>query len=117
MWHSAAQGMGRVYLTLARIIELIEADKFYICREWKKKRLDILDRDNNECQKCKTVKHDYSKATTVHHIKHLKEFPELAFEDDNLISLCTECHNEEHPEKFRDFFKEQKKNRWNDEKW
>ncbi|MCQ2113333.1 MAG: HNH endonuclease [Bacteroidaceae bacterium] len=38
-------------------------------------------------------------ATTVHHIKHLDEFPELAFDDKNLISLCGKCHNKMHPEK------------------
>jgi len=35
----------------------------------------------------------------VHHIKHLKDFPELALVDSNLESLCFTCHNEEHPEK------------------
>ena len=104
-------------MTLKEIVELIEKDKFYLHHEWKSKRKDILDRDNNECQKCKNVYHTFRRATTVHHIKHLKEHPELAFEDDNLISLCYDCHNEEHPEKFRNFFKEQSKKRWDDEKW
>ena len=34
-----------------------------------------------------------------HHIKHADEYPELAYKDDNLISLCDACHNAEHPEK------------------
>ena len=38
-------------------------------------------------------------ATTVHHIKHYDEYPELALENDNLISLCDACHNYFHPEK------------------
>lgn len=38
-------------------------------------------------------------AKTVHHIKHLEDAPELAFEDSNLISLCYSCHNKAHPEK------------------
>ena len=101
-------------MTLQRILELIAAEKFYLCGEWKQKRKDILKRDRNECQKCKRVYHRYGRATTVHHIKHLKDFPELAFDDDNLESLCKNCHNEEHPEKFREFFKQK---RWNDEKW
>jgi len=29
----------------------------------------------------------------------LDTHPWLALEDENLISLCDECHNEEHPEK------------------
>lgn len=87
--------------------------KFYKSREWKKKRKEILKRDNNECQKCKS-KGKYHKAETVHHIKHLKEHPELALIDSNLISLCYACHNEEHPEKFK---KTLKKRFINEEKW
>ena len=33
---------------------------------------------------------------TVHHIMELKEHPELALDDENLVSLCTQCHNERH---------------------
>ena len=50
------------------------------------------------CQQCKR----YGKAvqaTTVHHIKHADEYPELAYDDKNLISLCEGCHNKQHPEK------------------
>lgn len=38
-------------------------------------------------------------AAVVHHIKHVDEFPELAYTDSNLISLCDACHNKAHPEK------------------
>lgn len=55
-------------------------------------------RDNYECQKCKR-RGRYHKAETVHHKKHLKDYPELAIVDSNLVSLCFNCHNEEHPEK------------------
>ena len=41
------------------------------------------------------------KNVSVHHIKHLDEFPELAFKNDNLISLCEVCHAKEHPEKLK----------------
>ena len=40
-------------------------------------------------------------ATEVHHIKHLDEYPELAYDNDNLVSLCHACHNARHPEKGR----------------
>ena len=36
---------------------------------------------------------------TVHHIKHADEYPEFAFADENLVSLCNACHNKQHPEK------------------
>lgn len=65
---------------------------------WKKKREQILRRDKYLCQDCKR----YGKrvdATEVHHIKHVDEYPELAFESSNLISLCAACHNKRHPEK------------------
>lgn len=104
-------------MTLKEIVELIEKDKFYLHPEWKAKREDILSRDNKECQKCKKIYHTFNWATTVHHIQHLKTRPDLAFDDDNLISLCGKCHNEEHPEKFREFFKEQTRKRWDDERW
>ena len=30
----------------------------------------------------------------VHHIKPLEDYPELALELDNLISLCNDCHEQ-----------------------
>lgn len=86
--------------------ELIEAikqgdvSKFYKSSEWKDKRRQILRRDNYECQRCKREGR-FSRATTVHHIKHLIDYPELALDDENLESLCDACHNLEHPEKLK----------------
>jgi 5-methylcytosine-specific restriction endonuclease McrA len=70
----------------------------YNSQKWKRKRLQILKRDGYMCQHCKR----YGKAvpaTTVHHIKHADEYPEMAFADKNLISLCEGCHNKQHPGK------------------
>ena len=74
--------------------------KFYKSAAWKRKRKQVLERDNWECQKCKE-RGGYSKATTVHHIKHLTDRPDLALTGSNLVSLCSTCHNEEHPEKLK----------------
>ena len=55
-------------------------------------------RDKYICQNCKR----YGRTTAaeqVHHIKHVDEFPELAYTDDNLIALCNKCHQKQHPEK------------------
>lgn len=87
-----------------------EVKKIYNSKRWKRKRLDILVRDKFECQDCverlraaalegrhltgNDVK--ICRAVEVHHIKELKEYPELAYDDDNLISLCTQCHNLRH---------------------
>lgn len=70
----------------------------YTSYKWKKKREHILRRDMYQCQKCKRYGR-MREATTVHHIKHADEYPELAYTDSNLISLCEACHNKEHPEK------------------
>jgi 5-methylcytosine-specific restriction protein A len=81
---------------------------FYTCWEWICLRADVLEDDKNECQKHK-ARGLYRRATTVHHIKHVKEYPELALsrfyideqgkQQRQLISLCSRCHGEEHPEK------------------
>lgn len=70
----------------------------YKSKRWLKKRQLILRRDDYECQLCKR----YGKkrqATVVHHIKHADEYPELAWDNDNLISVCASCHGKLHPEK------------------
>lgn len=90
-------------MTTEDIIKLINAGKikrFYKTGEWKRKRKEILKRDNYECQRCKR-EGKYSKATTVHHKKHLDKRPDLALIDENLESLCSTCHNIEHPEKLK----------------
>lgn len=87
--------------------------KFYKSWTWKKKRKEIIDRDNGECQHCKE-RGEFSKGRLVHHIKHLKECPELGLADDNLITLCDECHNIMHPEKG---YLPTKKNNIHRERW
>ena len=78
--------------------------RFYKSRLWRNKRNEIMRRDNNECQSCKE-KGKMKPADVVHHIKHLKDHPYLALENDNLISLCHRCHYHKHsknrnPEKY-----------------
>lgn len=65
---------------------------------WKAKRLHILRRDKYQCQECRRYGR-LTQATEVHHIKHADEYPELVWDDANLISLCHGCHNKAHPEK------------------
>lgn len=71
---------------------------FYLSAKWKKKRKAILARDDYKCQICKRYGRTTA-AQTVHHIKHLDEYPELALDSSNLISVCNKCHNKLHPEK------------------
>jgi hypothetical protein len=53
-------------------------------KEWKVKRLLVLERDNYLCQACLK-----SKATEVHHLTYKHVFNEPCFE---LVSICNPCH-------------------------
>lgn len=70
----------------------------YTTQKWRTKRKNILRRDKYCCQICKRFGRS-RQATQVHHIKPADEYPEKAFDDENLISLCHACHNKQHPEK------------------
>ena len=98
---------------LLKAIKAGDVRKFYKSKEWKHKRPVILKRDNYECQRCKDLG-GYSKAVVVHHIKHLRDHPELALVDSNLSSRCEPCHNIEHPEKG---FKHERKDPITKERW
>lgn len=58
----------------------------------------VLRRDGYLCSECAR----YGKRTpakVAHHIKHLEDFPELAYVLSNGAALCESCHNKAHPEK------------------
>lgn len=76
-----------------------ETDKsFYDSPKWRRKRNAILRRDHYQCQLCKRFGR-ITPAKLVHHKLELSEYPELAFDDDNLVSVCQACHNKLHDEK------------------
>jgi hypothetical protein len=54
--------------------------------KWQKKRLQILERDNWQCQYCK----DTESQLQVHHLKYTGEPWEAKNED--LITTCCDCH-------------------------
>ena len=68
--------------------------QFYMSREWNKVRMYVLMRDKFKCQKCGRA------AQEVHHKKHLTPEnildPYISLNPENLISLCKDCHFEEH---------------------
>ena len=72
--------------------------EFYHSKKWRNKRNSILRRDKYLCQECRKYGR-FRTATCVHHIKHYEDYPELAFDNKNLESLCNQCHNKKHPEK------------------
>lgn len=67
---------------------------FYDSKEWQQVREAVLKRDLYLCQHCGKP------ATEVHHIIHLS--PDnigdisVTMNMDNLVSLCRDCHFEEH---------------------
>lgn len=100
-------------MKLKQLINLINAGnehEFYTWTEWIKMRQDVLKLDHYECQRCRKIKHKYRKAKIVHHVKHLKDCPNLALSiwdeesgERQLISVCKQCHEELHPESQRQF--------------
>ena len=85
-----------------------DSDRFYELPEWKRLRQAVLKLDNYECQRCKALKHKHTRAVIVHHVKHLKDRPELGLtiwdgEERQLVSVCKHCHEELHPESQRQF--------------
>lgn len=93
---------------------LIEEDNlhaFYTSSEWLNLKSEVMREFKHECQDCK-ARGKYTKATIVHHVKHLKDYPELALSktyiDENgnkkiqLKPVCKDCHEYvEHPERLR----------------
>lgn len=78
---------------------VLESEMFdYMELKWRRKRENILRRDGYRCQECKRYGRRRA-ATEVHHIKPVESWPELAYNNENLISLCHGCHNKMHPEK------------------
>ena len=62
--------------------------------EW---RRDVFERDNYTCQKCGIRSKKGARIMLhPHHIMHLAKYPEIAFNLDNGITLCYECHQEAH---------------------
>lgn len=67
----------------------------YKCKRWLKTRQHILRRDGYRCQEYKRYGRAVA-ATIVHHIYPVEEYPELAYEAWNLVSLSAEKHNAMH---------------------
>lgn len=96
-----------VFYAMIDVQALLDAGKehaFYMSSDWQRVRARVLAMDHYECQHCK-ARGRYAPATHVHHVKHLKERPDLAlsiYDEDTgqrqLVSLCFACHREEHPE-------------------
>lgn len=62
---------------------------------WRKLRAQIIRRDGGFCQRCW---HKYGILTTecltVDHIKSRKDYPELMWDENNLVTLCKTCNSQ-----------------------
>lgn len=57
---------------------------------WQKKRLEILERDNFTCLECADTK----KELHVHHRYYLRNHDPWDYENDALVTLCMDCHED-----------------------
>ncbi len=106
---------------LNTLIENDNADAFYSWKPWKRLRKVVLSLDNYECQLCK-AKGKYRRAVVVHHVKHLKDRPDLALsiyygEVRQLVSVCKWCHEDLHPERTVQYRYEKKAEAVTEERW
>ena len=62
-------------------------EKYLMSSEWAKKRMQTMDRDSWKCVICG------NEADVVHHLTYERIFNESL---NDLVSLCTECHQREH---------------------
>lgn len=98
------------------IRELIDKDelwRFYKSKEWIALKTKVLKENHYECAECRkhgviTRYDDGRLLSTVHHVCHVRDHPELALSrtysiggeiHQNLVPVCKACHNKLHPEK------------------
>ena len=67
----------------------------YYGPNWRRQRALVLRRDRHCCRVCGTSKRDLGREPDVHHIRPFDDCPSWreANQTDNLICLCTSCHN------------------------
>lgn len=93
---------------LGQLLASGQEHRFYLWPEWETTRAEVLKLDKFECVYCRQRRHRYRPAVIVHHVKHLRDRPDLALSifdpdtgDRQLVSVCKQCHEAEHPESFR----------------
>lgn len=60
-------------------------------KNWKLKRGEVLKRDNYTCQVCQSTSN-----LQVHHTHYFKSARAWEYENIWLVTLCGDCHSEEH---------------------
>ena len=67
------------------------ATEFYKSAAWQKARALSIAAHYGLCQDC-LEQGRFKRADMVHHVKPLRDYPELALEQSNLRPLCNRCH-------------------------
>ncbi|MDT0703917.1 HNH endonuclease signature motif containing protein [Mammaliicoccus sciuri] len=70
-------------------------DWFYHSSAWRTIRQMALERDNHLCQMC-LEQNEINDAEIVHHIVYVNEDFEKALDLNNLMCVCSSCHNKIH---------------------
>lgn len=92
---------------LRRLIAEGRLHDFYASPVWRALRRKVLAAARYECTDCR-AQGFYTRATTVHHVRRVKQYPEYALsatydfqgrEEVNLVPLCASCHEARHPER------------------
>lgn len=73
--------------------------KFRSSSEWKKKRKEIMRRDNFSCKLC-----GKKEGLQCHHVHSLDTNWELRLENSNIITVCSECHSDIHNNKYSEYY-------------
>lgn len=87
MWYYSYQSAAKRSVYRKKHADYLKTDT------WKTKRLKVLQRDRHHCRKCGT-----ENDLEVHHLTY-KRFGNEKLTD--LITLCRNCHNKQHPDKLK----------------
>ena len=89
---------------IRKLIRNGNESEFYNDRYWRQLSKDVIKEHHGECIMCRYA-HRMRAATLVHHVRHLKEYPELAYsrtytaegvQHMQLMPLCHDCHERIH---------------------
>lgn len=62
-------------------------------KRWRNLRKLIIERDGGFCQRCYHKFHMFeTEELQVHHIKPRVDFPELIYDENNLVTVCKQCN-------------------------
>ena len=78
----------KYFKKIGKLFDMTSGEYQHIINTWSR---SIKKLDNKICKNC-----DSTKNLHAHHIYPKAQFPELAFDLDNGVTLCNDCHGETH---------------------